>query len=91
MDVFLFLSCSDRLYCTDPSVYSDISNVCTPKHTIAAMLYTSHSSSNELIYFIFLSLVWSKANMLNLFKAFQSDDGKACGIALGWNHILPPV
>lgn len=28
--------------------------------------------------------------MLNLFKAFQSDDGKASGTVLSYNHVLPP-
>lgn len=69
--------------CTDPSVYSYISDDHIPKHTITAMFCTLHSCFKELIFFIFFSLVWSKSNMLNLFKAFQSDDGKASGIALG--------
>lgn len=38
--------------------------------------------SKDLIFVIFFSLASSKANMLNLFKAFQSGDGKASGIAL---------
>lgn len=70
-------------HCTDPCVYSYISDDHIPKHTITAMFFTLHSCFKELIFFIFFSLVWSKANMLNLFQAFQSDDGKASGIALG--------
>lgn len=83
MFVCLVLIIPFSAYCTDPFVYPSISDDHIPKHTITAMFCTLHSSFKELIFFIFFSLVWSKANMLNLFKAFQSDDGKASGIALG--------
>lgn len=46
-------------------------------HAITAMFCASHSCFKGLIFSIFYPLVWSKNNMLNLFKAFQSDDGKA--------------
>lgn len=63
---------------TDPHVY--IRDDRTPKHTITDMFCTLDSRFKYLIWFIFSSLDGSKANMLNLFKAFQSDDGKASGI-----------
>lgn len=49
-----------------------MSSVMTPKTHTADHLY----GFQELICFIFSSLGGSDANMLNLFRAFQSDEGR---------------